>query len=112
MQVNENPQLLSDGFSLHRKEMLPLEESGAPGLAYLSPESGFNVITGMTKVMVYSLNWYGCPYDKDLDTSACMYRPPPGCDCVVNVNCYGYCAGVALSNFVMPANNYYALPGN
>lgn len=103
---------MSTGFGLHKKEVLPLEDSGAPGLAYLAPESGFQVITGITKVMMYSLNWYGCPYDKELDTAACMYRPAPGCDCTFNVDCSGYCAGVALSNFALPPSNYYAFPGN
>jgi hypothetical protein len=108
-QVYQNPKIITQAFGLPRGTVLDIQDSGAPGLMYVSPESGFNIITGVTRPDMYSLNWYGCPYDKDFDTDKCAKQPPPTCRCLDD-ECTGYCAGMTSSNFIFPRVDYYAAP--
>jgi hypothetical protein len=96
-------------FGLSSKAFLDVQDSGAPGLVYVSPTSGFQIITSITAPAMYSLNWYGCPYGKDYNAEECNHNPPPKCQCV-DKECTGYCAGVTPHNYVLPKADYYAKP--
>eukprot|EP00884_Botryococcus_braunii_P018398 jgi/Botrbrau1/5241/Bobra.0172s0103.1 len=102
----QNPKIVQKGFGLNKNAVLNVQDSGAPGLVYLSPDSGFQIISGITQPAMYSLNWYGCPYDKDYDNQKCNKDPPPSCRCV-DEECTGYCAGLTSHNYAMPKIDYY-----
>lgn len=107
--VYENPKIVQKAFGISKNSALDVQDSGAPGLVYLAPDSGFQIITSITNPAMYSLNWYGCPYDKEYNTEKCNKSPPPSCRCVDD-ECTGYCAGLTSHNYAMPKLDYYAAP--
>lgn len=108
-QAYDNPKVVQRAFGLSKKSSMDVQESGAPGLVYLAPESGFQIITSITEPAMYSLNWYGCPYGRDYNTDKCNNDPPPSCRCI-DEECTGYCAGMTSHNYVLPKMDYYAPP--
>jgi hypothetical protein len=100
VQAHDNPDMLHHAFGAYNTADLDVQDSEAHGLVYVAPNSEFHLITGISEPGLYSLNLYGCPYDKAYNSDKCNTEPPPSCLC--EEECTGYCAGMTSHNFALP----------